>query len=376
MSYNSTVYDEIYYRSHCGDCYERGNGWEEIFAGQAERIVKELAPKKTLDVGCAVGYLVEGLRDRGVEAWGVDISDYAISKVRDDIKPYCRVQSATVPINEKYDLITCIEVMEHLKPEEFNKAIENICNATDTVLFSSTPFDYDEESHYSINNAGFWSRIFAYNGFYHDVNYDASYVAVQAKVYRRRTVNVVDVVYSYENRMFEMWNENVTLRNNVNLAQARIGDLDRGNIEHAHEVYELNEAIKRLEAEKAELLQLHAIEKNEYEETMTAEKNRYEEAIATEKKLLESRHIELLREEYEKRELLENKFEILKNHTKFLESELWKAKGVSNAPEVGIQSASMADTYAQISLRNMENSLSWKITKPLRVIDSFIRRKK
>lgn len=373
MSYNSTVYDEIYYRSHCGDCYERGHGWEQIFAGQAERIVKELTPKKTLDVGCAVGYLVEGLRDRGVDAWGIDISDYAISKVREDIKPYCNIGSAVDEITEKYDLITCIEVMEHLKPEEYNKAIENMCKATDTILFSSTPFDYNEESHYSINNSGYWSRIFAYNGFFHDVDYDASYVAVQAKVYRRKSISMAELVYSYENRMFELWNENVTLRDNVNIAQARIRDLDKGNIAHAQEVYDLEEKIKKQEMERQTFIDQYNVEKNQVIEDLTkerdkiaAELNKRNENVVEE---LKKRHVELMKDEYEKRDIIENKLEVLKRHTEFLESELWKYKETQNVTNFG------NPTYAEISLKNMENSLSWKITKPLRVIDSLIRRK-
>ena len=128
MSYNSTAYNEDYYKSHCGECYERGHGWEEIFARQAEIIMRDFQPKTTLDVGCAAGYLVEGLRDRGVDAYGIDVSDYALSTVREDIKPFCHKQSATEPIKKKYDLITCIEVLEHLESDAIREAIKNMCH--------------------------------------------------------------------------------------------------------------------------------------------------------------------------------------------------------------------------------------------------------
>ena len=39
----------------------------------AERITRDINPKTVLDAGCAMGFLVEGLRARGVEAWGVDV---------------------------------------------------------------------------------------------------------------------------------------------------------------------------------------------------------------------------------------------------------------------------------------------------------------
>lgn len=306
MSYNSSVYNEDYYKSHCGDNYERGNGWEEIFARQAERIVNELDPKTSLDVGCAAGYLVEGLRDRGVDAKGIDISDYAISKVRDDIRPFCRVQSATKPIEGKYDLITCIEVMEHLTPEDFTIVIENMCKATDAIIFSSTPFDFNEESHISVNPPSFWAEKFAYNGFYHDVSYDCSYIAVQTMLFRRGNKTVVDIVRTYENKLFDLWRENCMLRDSVNLSNARINDLDRGNIEHAQEIASYNEKLV------------------EYQSRISALKEDFEKQNAEN----EARYREAIRAEYIKRDILDNKFAANASYTTFLQSELDRCRVV------------------------------------------------
>jgi len=36
-------------------------------------------PRRVLDVGCAKGFQVKALEDAGVEAWGVDVSEYALS---------------------------------------------------------------------------------------------------------------------------------------------------------------------------------------------------------------------------------------------------------------------------------------------------------
>lgn len=296
MSYNSTAYNEDYYKSHCGECYERGNGWEEIFARQAEIIIRDLNPKKTLDVGCAAGYLVEGLRDRGVEAYGVDVSEYALSVVRDDIKPYCTYHSATEPMEGKYDLVTCIEVLEHLQNvNDIKAAIKNLCQITDTIIFSSTPFDFGEETHFSVNSSGYWCEEFAANGFYHDINYDCSYFAVQTMLFRRRNISQRELVREYENKLFELWNQSCILRDQNNLSNARINDLDRGNIEHDKIVRELTDIINGLEAE-------------------------YNKKLDEFKK----RHIEIMQLEYEKRDILENKFVIAKKHQEFLEAELYR----------------------------------------------------
>ena len=76
--HENNYYNQTYYQTHCGEEYERGNGWEEVFACYAQRIIREICPHSVLDVGCAKGFLVEALRDQGLEAFGIDISEYAV----------------------------------------------------------------------------------------------------------------------------------------------------------------------------------------------------------------------------------------------------------------------------------------------------------
>lgn len=109
-------YGRFYYRHDCGIPYERNEHWLSFFDQIAEAIVREFHPSTVLDAGCAMGFLVEGLRKRGVEAWGVNISDYAISQAHESIRDYCRVGSLTEPLGQRYDLIACIEVIEHIPP--------------------------------------------------------------------------------------------------------------------------------------------------------------------------------------------------------------------------------------------------------------------
>ncbi len=336
MSYNSSVYNESYYETHCGDDYLRDNVWANVFARHADRIIKELNPKTVLDVGCAVGYLVEGLRDRGVEAEGIDVSEYALSVVRDDIKQYCSIQSATEPITKKYDLITCIEVMEHLAPEDFFVAIDNMCSATDMILFSSTPFDFNEESHYSVNEPSYWVERFAYNGFYHDVSYDPSYIAVQAMLFRRENKTQIDLIRGYESRLFALWRENCMLRDKVNISNARIGDLDRGNIEHAREIEEYKNELNNTKNEKDILTHKYEIELNNAKNEVVILTQQYENQLESEIRELKSKHdIELsaqatkfhmlINSEYQKRDEVQNKNECLGKRIRFLEKELFSA---------------------------------------------------
>ena len=52
--------------------------------------------KKMLVVGCAYGYLVQKLRDLGVDAWGIDVSPFAIGQADPAVAPYLEVADARV----------------------------------------------------------------------------------------------------------------------------------------------------------------------------------------------------------------------------------------------------------------------------------------
>ena len=124
--YQNDHYDKNYYDDYNGLPYVKSEHWEKFFDNIAEKIKNEINPKTVLDVGCAKGFLVEKLRDRGIEAFGIDSSEYAISQVDDSIKDYCKVGSILDPLERKYDLIVCIEVIEHLFEEDSKKALENL----------------------------------------------------------------------------------------------------------------------------------------------------------------------------------------------------------------------------------------------------------
>jgi hypothetical protein len=145
-------------------------------------------------VGCAKGFLVESLRDRGVEAYGYDVSEFAISQVRPDIRRYCWVGSLTDPIPEQYDLITCIEVLEHIPEEEARPAIRNMISHGDAVLFSSTSTDFTEPTHVNVRPLIDWLRMFAKFSFAPDTDFDASFIARHAVLLRRSALPVSDEV--------------------------------------------------------------------------------------------------------------------------------------------------------------------------------------
>ena len=181
-------FDESYYASHCGPVpYTRSEPqWAVVFAKIADQLIQSLAPRRVLDVGCALGFLVEAFWDRGVEAWGVDISPYAVANVRSDVRNYCRLGSAAEPIeNGPFDLVTCIEVLEHMPEQEALLAIRHMTQACDTILFSSSPYDFEEPTHINVKPALYWLQSFEEHGFSPDLLFDAGFVCPHAMLLRR-----------------------------------------------------------------------------------------------------------------------------------------------------------------------------------------------
>ncbi len=68
------------------------------------------------------------------------------------------------PLPERYDLIVCHEMLEHLPPGDAGAAVARLCGATDDVLFSSTPDGYGEDTHLNVQPVDYWASLFAQHG--------------------------------------------------------------------------------------------------------------------------------------------------------------------------------------------------------------------
>jgi hypothetical protein len=163
-----------------------------------------------------MGLVVDALRDRGVVAYGIDLWAFAIEQVHDSVRSFCWVRSLLDPIVERYDLIVCHEVLEHLPPHEAEMAVARLCSATDDVLFSSTPEGFSEDTHLNVQPVEYWASLFAKQGFVRDFAFDgAGFLAPWAGRFRRSTEATHRMVGAYERRVWTLARENAALRARV-----------------------------------------------------------------------------------------------------------------------------------------------------------------
>jgi SAM-dependent methyltransferase len=215
-------FGSYYYAYDCGEPYERSERWLGFFDEIAARIVSDLAPGSVLDAGCALGMLVEALRKLGVEAYGVDISEFAIEQADPSIRDHVWQASLTDPLPRRYDLVTCIEVVEHVPGPDAERVIDNLCAASDRILFSSSPFDYGEPTHVNVKQPDQWAEAFARRGFFRDLDADMSFLTGWAVLYEHRPQTAPQLVRSYERDLWQRTREVQDLRQSVLALQERL----------------------------------------------------------------------------------------------------------------------------------------------------------
>ena len=176
----------------------------------------------------------------------MDVSEYAIGQVHESVRPYCRVGSITEPFERKYDLVTCIEVFEHMPAHEVERAAQNMCLSTDDILFSSTPFDYKEVTHVNVHPPEYWAALFARQGFYRDFDFDASFLTPWAVRVMRKPFEQGRFISEYERRFFLLWKENSDLRALVKQQQGTVGSLEEQVQEQQAEVTEIRAKLQEI----------------------------------------------------------------------------------------------------------------------------------
>jgi SAM-dependent methyltransferase len=98
--------------------------------------------RQTLDVGCATGYLVEALAELGIDARGCDASSYAVAHAATGAQGRIEVGDIArgLPYGDgEFDLVSALEILEHLEPEAVPAAVGELRRVCGGVLYATIP---------------------------------------------------------------------------------------------------------------------------------------------------------------------------------------------------------------------------------------------
>jgi SAM-dependent methyltransferase len=143
-------YHYLPFRDHNGFSQTQYLGWGYEYLSYIDYIIEKLAEKRfnsLLDVGCGDGrFLFELSRKSSCQnLTGIDYSKKAITFAKafnPTINFICAdLTNENIPIDRKYDIVTCIETLEHIHPDDLNRFIQNLhfCTIKGGLLLLTVP---------------------------------------------------------------------------------------------------------------------------------------------------------------------------------------------------------------------------------------------
>ena len=186
----SDFYNEGYYLRAEGSNYgRRDKDGKELFLAYDERVlgahrsvVAKLLNqfkniKSVIVLGCARGYMVKALHERGVYAVGIDISEWAIENCAEGIEDYVYcgdVCDLSLWGDEAFDVAVAFDVFEHIRVPDLYQALDEACRVA-RMVFLDVPINVDDEhpdqssgtdkTHVSVYSKEWWIREFMARGF-------------------------------------------------------------------------------------------------------------------------------------------------------------------------------------------------------------------
>jgi SAM-dependent methyltransferase len=128
--------------------YERYDRDTSNANAAAYMLWKHFDVRATLDVGCATGFVVEALRELGMDAMGSDVSQWAIDHAALGARGHLVWGDLLDRLPFKtgqFDLVSALETLEHLPPEAVPTALKELRRVTRRYLVCTIPSFGDNE---------------------------------------------------------------------------------------------------------------------------------------------------------------------------------------------------------------------------------------
>jgi SAM-dependent methyltransferase len=121
-----------------------------------------------LDVGCGTGALAAEFMRRGRRAVGLERSPYGRKlalRQRVDCRDFDLTRTAPANVPEKFDLVYCFEVAEHIPEALGEKLVMYLCDFDSPVIFSAAQPGQGGTGHINEQSAAYWIQRFRRRSF-------------------------------------------------------------------------------------------------------------------------------------------------------------------------------------------------------------------
>lgn len=143
------MYDASYFSANRGELEELGLSGYERYARETSNadiaaylIWRTFAVERTLDVGCALGFVVEALRELDVDAHGCDVSRWAIDHASPAARPFVHradLRDGLPYGDQSFELVSALETLEHLPPVDVPAAVTELARVSSAWVVCTIP---------------------------------------------------------------------------------------------------------------------------------------------------------------------------------------------------------------------------------------------
>lgn len=130
-------------------------------------IMADLKPRSVIDVGCGTGALLEALRDRGCEVFGLEYAEAGLALCRSrklDVRKF-DLERDTFDGGRTFDVALSTEVAEHLPERCADRYIGLLTKAAPQIVFTAAFPGQGGRDHVNEQPAPYWIDKFSALGF-------------------------------------------------------------------------------------------------------------------------------------------------------------------------------------------------------------------
>jgi hypothetical protein len=159
------ITDEIYGAKYCKKI--NAKLWRFNTIPNAIKVLNDhFKPTSVIDVGCANGIHLKAFKDLGVQdLFGIEGTVHWASYIEENHGDKYKILDFREPLHptRTYDLVLCLEVLEHLEKSAARQAVINLISLGSTLCISANP---SGGGHYHVNPQprDYWIKLFEKHG--------------------------------------------------------------------------------------------------------------------------------------------------------------------------------------------------------------------
>jgi SAM-dependent methyltransferase len=126
-------------KGYKGEDFRRRDPFRGAYLEIGAFLSERLTPSSVIDVGCANGFLMEGLAAEGRRIAGIELSPHVREVLPDELQERVQIGDFS-EAGGSWDLVCCVEVAEHIEPDRSEELVAKLVELAERwIYFTAAP---------------------------------------------------------------------------------------------------------------------------------------------------------------------------------------------------------------------------------------------